>query len=64
MWSRLTCAAVGAAAMLGSAGTGHAAITVLGGGYAQACSEAALGGEVEKRFETSAPWPSTPRSWT
>ena len=51
MWNRWTCAAAGAAVLLGSAGTGHAAITVLGGGYAQACSEAALSGEVEKRFE-------------
>jgi len=47
---RWTCAAIGAAVVMGAAGSGHAAITVLGGGFAQACSEAAMTGEVDKKF--------------
>jgi len=51
MQYRWTCAAIGAALVMGAAGSGHAAITVLGGGFAQACSEAAMAGEVDKKFE-------------
>lgn len=48
---RWTCAAIGAALVMGTAGSSQAAITVLGGGFAQACSEAAVTGEVDKKFE-------------
>ena len=48
---RWTCAAIGAALLMGSAGPGQAAITVLGGGSAEACSQAAMTGEMDRRFE-------------
>ena len=37
--------------LLGFAGSSQAAVTVLGGGMAKQCSEAALGGESDARFE-------------
>lgn len=40
-----------AAAVLGLAGQAQAAVTVIGGGLAEACSRAALGGEREAKFE-------------
>ncbi|MFZ4067554.1 MAG: hypothetical protein ACOYKF_08435, partial [Phenylobacterium sp.] len=46
-----TFAAIGAALVMGSAGSGQAAITVLGGGSAEACSQAAMAGEMDRRFE-------------
>ena len=40
-----------AALLLASAGASHAAVTVIGGGMAQACSQAAFSGESDYRFE-------------
>lgn len=51
MLGRWTGAAVGAVLAMGAAGSAQAAITVLGGGFAQACSEAAVTGEVDPKFE-------------
>jgi tetratricopeptide (TPR) repeat protein len=44
---------LGAAAILlvASAGAAHAAVTVIGGGMAQACSQAAVSGESDVKFE-------------
>ena len=44
-------AAAGAALLLASAGATHAAVTVIGSGMAQACSQAAFRGESDYRFE-------------
>lgn len=41
-----------AALIAAAAGTAHAAVTVIGGGLAQACSEAALSGENDIKFVT------------
>lgn len=51
MLNRWTVAAMSATFALLSASSSQAAITVLGGGFAQACSEAAVTGEVDKKFE-------------
>ena len=43
---------VGAAALLMTvASQGHAAVTVIGGGLAEACSKAALAGETDFKFQ-------------
>ena len=52
---RWTCVAIGAALLMGSAGPGQAAITVLGGGSAEACSQAAMTGESDRQFEALCP---------
>jgi tetratricopeptide (TPR) repeat protein len=44
-------ATAGAALLMATAGAAHAAVTVIGGGMAQACSQAAIGGESDYRFE-------------
>jgi tetratricopeptide (TPR) repeat protein len=47
-----TWASAGAAALaMATAGSSHAAVTVIGGGMAQACSEAAMGGETDVKFQ-------------
>jgi tetratricopeptide (TPR) repeat protein len=51
MWNRWTGAFLSAALASGVAGSAQAAITVLGGGFAQACSEAAVTGELDRKFE-------------
>lgn len=51
MQYRLTLAAMGAAIVMSTAGSASAAITVLGGGFAEACSQAAMAGEVDRKFE-------------
>ena len=51
MWNRWTGAFLGAALASGVAGSAHAAITVLGGGSAEACSQAAMTGEMDRKFE-------------
>ena len=51
MWNRYMGAFLGAALASGVAGSAQAAITVLGGGFAQACSEAAVTGELDRKFE-------------
>ena len=51
MLNRWSLAAFGAVLVIGAAGSASAAITVLGGGFAQACSEAAVTGEVDPKFE-------------
>ena len=43
--------AAGVALILASAGASHAAVTVIGGGMAQACSQAAISGERDIRAE-------------
>jgi tetratricopeptide (TPR) repeat protein len=40
-----------AALTIAASGTAHAAVTVIGGGMAQACSEAALSGETDVKFQ-------------
>ena len=44
-------AAAGAVLILASAGASHAAVTVIGGGMAQACSRAAISGDRDLRAE-------------
>jgi tetratricopeptide (TPR) repeat protein len=44
-------ATAGAALLMALAGAAHAAVTVIGGGMAQACSQAAISGESDYRFE-------------
>ena len=47
-----TWASAGAAALaIATAGSAQAAVTVIGGGMAQACSEAAMGGETDVKFQ-------------
>ena len=48
---RMIWAGVGAAAVLGLAGSAHAAVTVIGGGMAEACSKAAISGESAAEYE-------------
>jgi tetratricopeptide (TPR) repeat protein len=51
---RMTAALIGAGALIGFsaiAGTGHAAVAVIGGGAAQECSEAAFKGKSDWRAE-------------
>ena len=42
---------LGAVLLAASAGGAHAAVTVIGGGMAQACSQAAVSGESDVKFE-------------
>ena len=44
-------AAFGAAVVLGAAGSAQAAVTVIGGGLAEACSQAAVRGESGQEYE-------------
>lgn len=46
-----TVSMVGALALALCAGSAQAAVTVIGGGLAQACSQAAVGGESDYRFQ-------------
>lgn len=48
---RMIWASVGAAAVLGLASSAHAAVTVIGGGMAEACSKAAISGESAAEYE-------------
>jgi tetratricopeptide (TPR) repeat protein len=48
MWKSLLVAGIAAFAAAGSA---QAAVTVIGGGLAQACSKAAIGGESDPKFQ-------------
>ncbi|MFN3511542.1 MAG: tetratricopeptide repeat protein [Phenylobacterium sp.] len=48
MWKTMLAAG---AAVLGLAGSAHSAVTVIGGGMAQACSRAAIGGESDPKFQ-------------
>lgn len=50
MFKVLTAAGVAALA-LAAAGSSHAAVTVIGGGLAEACSKAAVNGENDARFQ-------------
>lgn len=44
-------ATLGAAVLATGAGSAHAAVTVIGGGFAEACSNAAMVGESDLRFQ-------------
>ena len=48
---KITLTALGAAVVLAAAGSANAAVTVIGGGLAEACSDAAIRGESAAEYE-------------